>query len=419
MEGNGGRTARGRIRRLAFATGVSGTGDWAASVALSLLVFAETHSTIWLSASFFFIQAPKGFLSPVAGMVADRFDRRRVIVVCALLSGAAYVAMVATREPVWLIALGSLAALVDLPAGPAAIAAVPNLVGEDELSWANGTVSAAFRLGTLIGPALGGALYAFAGAGSVFALNAVSFLASAVVVARISGAFHSTAEPTGQTEGVWEGLRFIRRTPVILALAVVGAVTFLAAEISLVAELPLIHDFGVGGLGYGVMNTAWGAGGFAGAVIAARVVRERWEPAAAVGGILFFGLFLGLIGVSPVFVLVPVFSFLYAWSDAFSFLGYAGIVQRQTHDAIRGRVFAGMSGLNALATLLAFSVSGFIVGAVGWRPTYVVGGLINVGCGIALWIALRLRGSSTTEGGDADESAVRIQSEAPPIVEPS
>src|SRR3954452_13407328 len=336
--------AHASIRRVAIATAVSGTGDWAASVALSLAIYAKTHSTVWLSASFFFIQAPKGFLSPVAGMVADRFDRRKVIVVCAVLAGAAYIAMILANDPVLLIALGSVAALVELPAGPAAIAAVPNLVGEDDLSWANGTITSAFRLGTLIGPAIGGGLYPFGGAGSVFAINAVSFFSSAAIVRRIHGDFHSRDEETDEAVGVWEGLRFIRRTPVILALAVVGAVTFLAAEISLVAELPLIHDFGVGGVGYGVMNTAWGAGGVVGAVVAARVVRDKWEPAAAVFGIVFFGVFLGMIGVSPVFVLVPLFSFLYALSDAFSFVGYAGIVQRQTHDAIRGRVFAGMSG---------------------------------------------------------------------------
>ncbi|MFL5737756.1 MAG: MFS transporter [Actinomycetota bacterium] len=407
---------RGSIRRLAGATAVSGTGDWAASVALSLAIYAKTHSTVWLSATFFFIQAPRGFLSPVAGMVADRFDRKKVIVVCAVMAGAAYIGMVLANDPVLLIGLGSVAALVELPAGPAAIAAVPNLVAEDDLSWANGTITAAFRLGTLIGPAVGGALYAFVGAGSVFAINAVSFFASAAVVGRIRGEFHSPDEETDKAVGVWEGLRFIRRTPVILALAVVGAVTFLAAEISLVAELPLIHDFGVGGVGYGVMNTAWGAGGVVGAVLAARIIRDRWEPAAAVFGIVFFGVFLGLIGVSPVFILVPVFSFLYALSDAFSFIGYAGIVQRQTHDATRGRVFAGMSGLNALATLLAFSVSGFIVAAVGWRPTYVVGGLVNVACGVALWIALVMTGASSVSAlAGTGKPAGQTSNEVPPI----
>src|SRR3954464_13587645 len=135
------RAGRASIRRVAIATAVSGTGDWAASVALSLAIYAKTHSTVWLSASFFFIQAPKGFLSPVAGMVADRFDRQKVIVVCAVLAGRHDIAMILANNPVLLIALGSEVPPVELPAGPAAIAAVPNLVAEDDLSWPEGPIT--------------------------------------------------------------------------------------------------------------------------------------------------------------------------------------------------------------------------------------------------------------------------------------
>src|SRR5436190_18715821 len=329
------QSGRGRIRRLALAAAVSSIGDWAASIALSLAIYGQTHSTIWLSASFFFVQVARGLLAPVAGAMADRFDRRSLLVVSELLGAATYALMVFTTAPAWLIAFGTVAALFALPAGPAAGASVPNLIGEDGLSWANGPIAAALRTGTFIGPAIGGVLFAALGAGAVFGLNAVSFVASAAVLSRIRGSFRASGPEPEREGGVWAGLRFIAASPVLVALAIVGAVSFIAAEISTVAELPLVHEFGVGALGYGIANTAWGAGGVLGAIVAARVVRRRHEPAAAVYGILFFGIFLGLIGLAPVFVFVPICFFLFAFSDPFSYVGFGGIIQRGTPDAIR------------------------------------------------------------------------------------
>lgn len=87
------------------------------------------------------------------------------------------------------IALGALAALLHSPFGPASRAAVPNLAGEADLTWANGTLAAASNVGQLAGPALGGVLYAFSGAGVAFAANAVSFVVSAAFIAAVRGRF--------------------------------------------------------------------------------------------------------------------------------------------------------------------------------------------------------------------------------------
>ena len=137
----------------------------------------------------------------------------------------------------------------------------------------------------------------------------------------------------------------------------------------------------------------------------------KWhEPAAAVYGILFFGLLLGLIGLAPVFAIVPVFFFLFAFSDPFSYVGFGGIIQRGTPDAIRGRVFAGISGITAISTAFAYAVSGFLVEATGWRFVYVTGGLLTVGCAVGLAIALRAIGFGA---GDAT-SDVASEAAAPP-----
>jgi MFS family permease len=120
---------RGDVWVLAGASAASNTGNWAASVALALVVFAKTGSTVWLSASFLFTQVPSALVAPLSGMMVDRLDRKRIMITCDLLGAAVYLGMAVTGQPLLLIVLGSVAALLHAPFGPSAQAAVPNLAG--------------------------------------------------------------------------------------------------------------------------------------------------------------------------------------------------------------------------------------------------------------------------------------------------
>jgi MFS family permease len=173
-------------------------GNWAVAVALALVVYARTGSAVWLSAGFVFTQVPSALAAPLSGMIADRLDRKRTMIICDLPGAAAYAAMAVTGSPPGLIMLGAVAALLHSPFGPASRAAVPNLAGEGDLAWANGTLAAASNAGQLAGPALGGVLYAVAGAGGAFAANAISFAVSAAVIAAVRGRFRSENPDTGR-----------------------------------------------------------------------------------------------------------------------------------------------------------------------------------------------------------------------------
>jgi MFS family permease len=182
-----------------------------------------------------------------------------------------------------------------------------------------------------------------------------------------------------------------------MTLTVVGAVTFMATEIAAVADLPLIHYFGVGGVGYGIMNVAWGAGGLIGALIAARIVTKDSETMAAVLGVLVLGIFVAAVGAAPWFAVIPLFSLLFACSDSFAFVGFSGIYQRGTPDAIRGRMFAAVGAITTLATAVSFGFAGFLVQAAGWRSVYLGGGFIDVACAAVLTLTLRMRASRPAE----------------------
>ena len=94
------------------------------------------------------------------------------------------------------------------------------------------------------------------------------------------------------------------------------------------------------------------------ALIAARIVTKDSETTAAVAGVLVFGVFVAAVGVAPWFALIPVFSLLFAGSDSFAIVGFNGIYQRATPDAIRGRMFAAVGAITTFASAVGFGQEG-------------------------------------------------------------
>ena len=157
-------------------------GSGATAVAFGFFLYDETGSAIWLSVWYFLSFGITGILTPVAGWLADRFDRRRIIILADVAAAACSLALIGARQPVALVTIAFIASIVGRAGHPALAAALPNVVGEEELEWANGTLGVAFNIGSLIGPILGGALYVAVGRSVVFGFDAATFLFAAATV---------------------------------------------------------------------------------------------------------------------------------------------------------------------------------------------------------------------------------------------
>src|SRR5438552_441314 len=267
------------IRRLAFGELLSSTGSWAAGIVVSYYVYRRTGSAVWVAGTLFFTFGVAGFFSPLAGKIADRYDRRRVMIASDLGSAACWCALIWIREPGAVIAIAFVGSVLGLPYGLAARAAVPNLVGEGELGWANGLISAASSVGRLVGPALGGAIFAFVGIGAAFAMNSASFLASAALSASIRRIPFSIGAPSEERGSSWDGFREVFREDLLIRLIVAWTISYFAMDIAFVADPPLATSFGVGAFGYGLIDTFFGAGAAAGGLYARRVgesSERRW-----------------------------------------------------------------------------------------------------------------------------------------------
>ena len=374
---------RRAVWRLAAARLASTGGSQAAQVALAYTIYEKTSSPAWVSASLVASVGAVGLLGPLSGRLGDRGDRRRVMVIAEVAGGIGWLLVLLAESPLALVLAALAATAANAPFRAASSAAVPNLVGRDELTWANGVMTTAFSTSLLVGPLVGGALVGAVGPGSVFALNAVSFLVSAVVIARLPGRFAEARPAAGEAHEAppptsWRRLAADGRRRRLFA---VTSMAFVAFGITLVADLPLVDHFGGGSVAYALLMSLWGAGAIAGSMLAARLPR-RHEPAALVGGAAAMGLSLGVVAVVPNLPLAIVVGVVGGAGDGVLFVPWYSMMQRGTPDAERSTAFAMSDTLDQTAFVAGMVVAGPLVELIGVQPTYLFPGVLMVGAAV-------------------------------------
>jgi MFS family permease len=180
---------RTAVRRLATARIVSITGGAAAYAALNFTIFERTGSASWVAVSLLLTFGVTGFVGPPAGVLGDRFDRRKVLIASDLAGAACFAMMALSSEPAWLLVWAFLSAIAEAPFWSASEAAIPNLAGPELTTWANSLLNASKLAGIAVGPALGGALLAVTSPSVVFGANAVSFVVSAAIIVSVHARF--------------------------------------------------------------------------------------------------------------------------------------------------------------------------------------------------------------------------------------
>jgi MFS family permease len=401
------------IRRLAAARAVSLTGSEAAWIALMVAVYADTHSTVWMSAALFVAVGTSGLATGLAGMLGDRFDRRRVMIASDLATGAVSAVSAAfTHDAYALIALTLAAAIAQSPYSSASTAAVPNLVPVGDLAWANGTVSIGRNLGALLGPLAGGALCAVAAPSAAFAASGACFACSAAAVATIHGRF---ADP-GRLEapehaGLRAGARVVLADPVLRLVTLAWVVLLLMLGPVLVAELPLARSFGAGPAGYGVLVACWGGGGVGGSLIGRRLARAR-ERLTMIAGCAVMGAGFATVAAAPAIAVALAGMLAAGAAEGAVTVIEQGILQRRTPDAVRSRATAAIETGSLVAFALSFPAAGPLIGVAGVRGVYVVAAVGCAGSAFVLIPAMRaLTTPSPLSRAAADGSLPACRSE--------
>jgi MFS family permease len=264
------------FRLLATAYLIDEIGSWSYSVVIAVDVYERTHSTVWLaglSASRWIV----GFcLSGYAGVIADRYERTRVMLFSALASGVVMTGIavsVGLKGPIWTLpALSAISAIIESPYRPAAGALTPVVVAEKDLAAANGLLATFESLVVVLGPAIGGLLLLAGSAVSGVALNAASFFVAAAIIVRLRVTSRGEVEPGDGLVAQWlVGFRALASHQVALALVAFCALDSMVYGASTVIYAPLSVHLGTGTNGYSYLLAGNALGGVIAAGLANRL----------------------------------------------------------------------------------------------------------------------------------------------------
>ncbi len=272
------------LRLLLGGLAVSATGNWAYKVGLLAFVFDRTHSLTWVAAATLARYIPSLLLGIYGGVIAERVQRIRLMAwsdrLCALWQ-AGLAITVATHGPVLLaLVLAALTSASNVVYSPAVAAAIPSLVGEDDLVAANAMKGTIDSLVVIAGPAIGTALLLLGRPGLVFGVNAASFLVSAAIVSRIGVRSRTVDVRAGGAAGPLRQMAVGMRT--IFGLrAAQTAVAFFALGSFVYGTDPVLlvgvsaHKLGTGSDGFGYLFAALGVGGVAMTPVVNRLAGSR------------------------------------------------------------------------------------------------------------------------------------------------
>jgi MFS family permease len=379
---------RSAVRRLAAARIISITGGAAAYTALNFEVFDQTKSATWVAAALLLTFGVTGFVGPFAGILGDRYDRKKVLIASDIAGAAAFALMAFGSSPMWLVAWAFVSAIAEAPFWSASEAAIPNVAGEEHLSWANSLLGVSRALGITLGPAIGGLLVGAIGSSAVFGLNAVSFLVSAAIVWSVRARFNAEHTDDRHREGgVKAGFSFLLHDRVLRTLLIAWSVFIIGMGMSMVADLPLSEEFGVGAFGYGLLITSWGGGSTIGALFGRRM-KQGHEGTWLVWACLIISAAGIAIAFSPWFALIVLLLFVFGLADGTTFVAEQNLRQRRAPDHVRSRVASAFVGvLNALLAI-SYVAAAVVVPAIGPKATYGIGG---VTAGLAVFVLWRTR----------------------------
>ncbi len=409
------------FRRVVGASLISLTGDWILMVGLMYRVYAVTGSTLASALLMLTASVPAVALGSVAGVFADRWDRRRTMVAANLLLAAGLVPLfwVHGRQHIYLVfPVLFFENIVQQFFSPAEQGLFPSLVRDEELITANALNGQTQNLSRLIGSALGGVLGAAGGIFLVTLADLVSFVVAAGLVARVTVAtahvVAGAAEPLRRRLQIlrdeWQnGLRIAAGERVLMTLGIFIVITSIGEGDIATLFAPYVREVLHGGSAvFGAIAAVQAIGGIAGGLVAAtfgeRLSASRlFVLSAVVFGVIDLGIALyplALVAVWPAFagmILVGV-------PAAFMMASMMTLFQRHAADAYRGRVWGALMAVSGLGMIVGTVASGLLASHLGIIPVLAYQGAGYSGAGLYAWMRFRGRPAASPAPADAVES---------------
>jgi len=401
---------------------ISLIGTWMQSVAQSWLVYRLTGSSLLLGSVGFASQFPVFLVAPLGGIVADRWNRQKVVIGTQTASMVlAFVLSLLTLSgmvEVWhIFVLAALLGVVNAFDIPGRQAFLVDMVGKEDLMNAIALNSSMFNGARIIGPAIAGILVAKIGEGWCFFANGVSYIAVIVGLGMMRVRASSPKPDASPLAHLMEGFRFVRHaTPIRAILLLLGLVSLVAMPYTVLMPIFADRILHGGARALGILMGATGVGALLAALTLASKTGVRglgrWVAFACAG----FGISLILFAFSrnlwlSVCLLLPVgFSMMLQMSSSNT------LIQAMVPDHLRGRVMAVYSMMfMGMAPLGAF-LAGALADRIGAPVTLSLGAIAAVGGAALFWLRLpqirvearRLIVAQSVAGGDPAEMTTRV-----------
>lgn len=386
---------------------LSNIGTWAQGVAQAWLILELTDSGTYLGIVTSLQFAPILFFSISGGKIADKFNKRKVLMLTNLTAGtsALSVATLVLTEniKIWhvmffafMLGMGN---AIDAPVRQSFNVEV---VGKQDLPNAVGLNSTNFNIGRLIGPGLSGLLIAAYGTGVSFLLNGISYLVVIIALINIRESELFIEEKKSSSTKVREAMAYVAARPDILAVMItVFFATSFGLNFNIFNTMMATQVFDKGAAEYGALGSILAVGSLSGAIISARLEKKRGPRFVMIGSMIFSAVLI-LSAFAPTYLVYSILLPIIGCVALLTFIGANTMVQLRTDSQIRGRVMGIYLTVFLGGTPIVSPFIGIMTQEVGTRPTVAICGLISLLAAIATFAKFKDKGQEPDSFAIAD-----------------
>ena len=393
------------FRRLWIGQAISQAGDGLTALASLVLVTRLTGSTRAVATLAILLTVPQLLLGLHAGVLVDRWDRRRVMVLSDCIRGVLVLGLITVTDRAhlpWFYALVFLQSAVGVFFEPAQYAFVPNLVPGHLLLAANALTDTTRLVARIVGSAVAGLLLTLPpGPALAFGADAVSFLLAAAFVASIPGRPREprpAAAKARMVEELGQGLRCLFGTRTLVGIALAFSISLLGVGAFNVLLVPfLMEGLRVGSWGVGVLRAVEIGGMVAGGALVSAFATRLLPSSLVTNGLVTLGLSVAALAFVSNAWLAAVPLVILGVSSVGLQIGASTSIQQLVPDALRARVDSALQTLLTIALIVSMAGAGALGDAIGIRRVFVLAGVLTVVAGGIARVILGSRDAGETK----------------------
>ncbi len=373
---------------------ISNMGDWITIITLLILIYKLSASPIAVSILLLIRLLPQVLIAPWAGAIIDRCNKKYLMIICDLLRAIFVACLASATDIFWIYIFAGATSVCTIFFQPSLKSLIPACVDRRDLVQANSVLSISYNAAMIAGPTLSGFVIAWKGIPFTFYIDSATFILSVVSLLFIGAgaAVVKTEAPRRLTEDIASGFKYIKSNRTILNIILLSALTFLgigslyALEIVYASEILMLDSSR-----YGLIVASAGVGVLAGSFLLTSIGKKINEYLSFMAGIFIFGLSLLAFTYTISFLAAFIILFVEGIGEALFTITSQTILQKESSDGIRGRVFSIHQMACHATTLTAVLLSGIIATYTGAGNVMKAGALIIILAGAIGYASLSRR----------------------------